>query len=281
MTVKVITDSTSDISNEIAESLDITVVPIYLRFGKTIYRDNIDITSDEFYKLLTTSSVHPSTSQANPEDFTQVYKEYADKADGIISIHISSKISGTYNSAVVARNMMEGACSIEVVDSLFNSAGLALVTMAAARFAKLGHNLQDVLNETRKTVSQVHMFGMFDTMKYLALGGRVNKAIAAAGNILHVKPLLTFREGDITRAGLVRTVSKGLDRVYDFVKGKANVEELIITHSDIPEIAEEFKKRLSSLIPADHILISKLGAALGVHGGPGVLLVGLRVSEPA
>lgn len=279
MSIQVITDSTSDIPQDLAEELGIRVVPIYIRFNDKVYRDGVDVQSDDFYKMLATSPYHPATSQPTPEDFASVYKDYCDSVDGIISVHISSKISGTCNSAMIARKMLESKCPIEVVDSRFNSAGLALVAMAAARLAKNGKSLAAVAAEVRRTISKVDMFGVFETMKYLARSGRVSKAIVAAANILNVMPLLTFREGEIIRAGLVRSFSRGMDRLYRFVESKKDIAELIIVHSAIPEQAEKLKKRLGWLFPEEQIRILKLGAGLGVHGGPGVLLVGLRLEE--
>jgi DegV family protein with EDD domain len=278
MKVQVITDSTSDIPPELAEELDIRVVPIYLRFGDKIYRDGVDIRSDEFYSMLTSSPIHPATSQPNPEDFVSVYKEYCENTEGIVSIHISSKISGTYNSATIAQKMLESRCPIEVIDSKFNSAGLGLVVIAAARLAQYGANLTDIVKEANRAVSQVRMFGMFETMKYLARSGRVNKTIAAASQILHVMPLLTFNDGEIVRAGLVRTINKGMDRIYDYIKSNTPINELIVVYSVVADQANHLKKRLSEFIHEEKIMIAELGAGLGVHGGPGVLLTAIRRS---
>ena len=136
MTVKVITDSTSDIPAELARKLDIEVVPVYVRFGETVYLDGIDIGTDDFYRKLAMLPDHPATSQPSPEDFAAVYHEHAKASDGIVTITISSKISGTYNSAVLAKSIIEDSVPVEVIDSKFNSAGLGLVVIAAARLAR-------------------------------------------------------------------------------------------------------------------------------------------------
>ncbi len=276
MVVKVITDSTSDIPKIVADELDIKIVPIYVRFGDKTYRDGVDISSDELYDRLTSSDLHPATSQPNPEDFVAVFKEYCANTDGIVSIHISSKISGTYNSASLAKKSLANRCPIEVVDSKFNSAGLGLVVRAAARKAKSGGTLTEVIAETNKAIAETRMFGMFKTMKYLARSGRVNKTIAAASHFLSVMPLLTFHDGEITRAGFVRTVARGMDRIIDFVKNNLPVKELTIVHSKVPAEATNLKQRLTEFVPAEKISIAEMGAGLGVHGGPGVLLVGIR-----
>jgi DegV family protein with EDD domain len=258
MKIQVITDSTSDIPPEVAQELGIRVVPIYLRFGDKTYRDGVDIKSEEFYSKLESSPVHPATSQPNPEDFTGVYKEYCENIDGIVSIHISSRISGTFNSATIAKKTLESQCPIEVIDSKFNSAGLGLVVIAAARVAQTGAGLSEVINEANKAVNQVGMFGMFETMKYLARSGRVNKTIAVASRILHVMPLLTFHDGEIVRAGLVRSINKGVDRIYDFVKNNTPIGELTIVHSKVAEQAGQLKKRLREFIQEEKISIADI-----------------------
>lgn len=276
MKIQVITDSTSDLPESTIRDLGIRVVPIYLRFSEKTYRDGVDITKDEFYSKLASSPVHPASSQPNPEDFTSVFKEYCGNTIGIVSVHISSRISGTYNSANIAKKSLKSECPIEIIDSRFNSAGLGLVVTAAARAAKAGANLPEVVNEVRKAAKEVRMFGMFETMKYLARSGRVNKTIAAASSVLHVMPLLTFHDGEIVRAGLVRAVSKGMDRIFEFVKNHAPIKELTIVHSQVIDQANQIKHRLSEFIQEDKITLTELGAGLGVHGGSGVLVIGLR-----
>ena len=121
MTIQVITDSTSDIPQNTAENLGIRIVPIYVRFGDKVYRDGVDIDSDTFYEKLLTSALYPATSQPTPEDFESVYREYCENSDSIVSIHVSSRLSGTYNSAMIAKKMLGSSCPIEVIDSRFNS----------------------------------------------------------------------------------------------------------------------------------------------------------------
>ena len=278
MNIQVITDSTSDMPEGMVKELGIRVVPIYLRFGEKTYRDGVDITKDEFYAMLATSPHHPASSQPNPEDFTNVFKEYCGIKGGIVSIHISSKISGTYNSANIAKKTLKSGCPIEIIDSGLNSGGLGLVVKAAARAAQAGANMAEVVNEAKIAVQEVRMFGLFETMKYLARSGRVNRTIAAASSVLHVMPLLTFHEGEIVRAGLVRAVSKGADRIYDFVKNNAPIKELMIVHSQVVDQAKQLKHRLGEFIQEEKIAIAELGAGLGVHGGPGVLLAAIRRS---
>ena len=276
MTVKVVTDSTADLPPQIAEELGITVVPVYLRFGEKVYRDGVDISQDEFYQKLVEGPIHPSTSQPTPADFTEVYRKLSQEADGIVSIHLSAKTSGTYNSALQGRELAETGRHIEVVDSLSVSMGLGLIAMAAARLAEAGESLQRVIEEIRQVIPCIRILGVFDTFKYLLLGGRISKAKAIMGSVLNVKPILTMRDGELCLAGLARTRSKGIERLFNLAKDALNIQELAIVHSTTPDEAGSLKERIASIFDKKQIHIARLGPALGVHGGPGTLVLALR-----
>ncbi|MBN2240750.1 MAG: DegV family protein [Dehalococcoidales bacterium] len=279
MSIKVITDSTANIPQELIDELDITVIPIYVHFGDKTFRDGVDISSSEFYSLQQTSPVYPSTSQPNPEDFIAVYDELSESHDGIVSVHISTKTSGTCNSAFGARDAKEYGCPVEVVDSRFTSSGLGLVAVAAARAAKTGAGIKEVVQEAEKAIRQVRIFGMFEHMTYLARSGRISKTIASASTFLNVMPLLTFTDGELARAGFVRKVEKGMEKIYTYVKNNLPVQELSIAHSAVEDRAIRLRELLSEFMDIEAIPITEIGASLGVHGGPGVLLVGLRTSS--
>jgi len=276
MPVKVVTDSTSDLSPQVAQELGITVVPVYVRFGEKVYRDGVDISQDEFYQKLAESPVHPSTAAPSPGEFAKVYEEAAQETDEIVSIHLTSKHSATYDSALQGRELAGAGCRIEVVDSLSVSMGLGLITMAAARLAEAGEGLQGVMDEVRQAIPCIRMLGVFDTLKYIARGGRIGKAKALLGTLLNVKPLLTLRDGEVVPAGLARTRAKGIERLFDFVKNALNIQELAIVYSTTPDEASSFRERISSIFAKERIHVAKLGPALGVHGGPGTLILALR-----
>ncbi len=276
MTIKVVTDSTADLPPQLAEELGITIVPVYVRFGTKVYRDGVDIKHDEFYRKLVTSPVYPSTSQPAPTDFADAYRELSKEADGIISIHVSSRLSGTYNSALQGRAQARTGCRIDVVDSLSLSMGLGLVVTAAARLAKLGGGLPVIREEIGQAMRSTSLLGVLDTLKYLVQGGRIGQVKAFLGTLLNVKPLLTLRDGELVPAGLVRTRVKGIEKLYDFVKDAINIQEVAVVHSTTPDEASLLRETLGSLVNEERIHIARLGPALGVHGGPGTLIVALR-----
>ena len=273
--VRIVTDSTADIDQTMARTLGIDVVPIYVRIGEKTYRDGVDLSPDAFYRHLVDAPAHPITAQPGPDDLLKAYGA-GGGGSGIVSIHLSSKISGTWNSAVLARDMALKPAEIEVVDSRLNSAGLALVVMAAARVAGTGAALADVVAETRAACEQVKMMALFDTMKYLARGGRVSPAVALAAGILHVRPVLTFRDGEIVRAGLVRSRADGKRRLLRFIQDMGQVSEMAVSHSCEAAELQAFLDDVAPLFDRSAIHVFHMGAALGVHGGPGVIVVAVR-----
>ncbi len=276
MSVKIVTDTGADIPADLAKELDITVVPLYIYFGDKAFKDGVDIRPDELYKRLVEGPIHPTTTQPIPSDFTSTYQKLSKETSEIVSIHLSTKVSGTYNAALQGKEPIKDGCHIEVIDSASLSMGLGLITLAAARVAKTGGTLQQVVAEAQKTIKQTNFLAVLDTLKYLLAGGRITKARATIGSLLHVKPVLTMHEGEIIQAGLARSYKKGMDKLYDFVVKAENVEEVAIVSSTVAEKAEELKDRLCSTIAKEKIILSRLGAALGVHGGPGTLLVVVR-----
>jgi DegV family protein with EDD domain len=276
MTIKIVTDSTADLPPELAEEMGITVVPVYLRFGDEVFHDGVDISADEFYRRLTHDTIHPSTTQPSPQDFADVYKVLTPKADGIISIHVSSKLSGTCNSALQGKEAVATECPIEVIDSQVVTMGLGQLAMAASTLAQSGKSLSQIIKEVKQMIPSIRVFGLLDTLKYLALGGRIGKVQALLGSVLSVKPMLTIKDGVLTPAGRVRSRAKGIDILFDFVKNAADIQDLAVVYNTAPDEAQAFVKRLGAIFPEEKIRLARLGPALGVHTGPGILFVALR-----
>jgi DegV family protein with EDD domain len=276
MPVKIVTDSSADLPEELIEELGVAVVPLYVRFGEEVHRDRVTITEDEFYQRLESDPVHPTTVQPGPQDFLEVYQKVSEGADGIVSIHISSKLSGTCNSALMAKDMLGGECPIEVIDTQAVTMGLGLIVIAAAEMAKAGESLDKIVAEAKKAIPQIHLLAMFDSLKYLLLGGRIGKAKALLGSILNVKPIISLKEGEVVPAGQARNRSKGMDKLFDFAENTAGIQDLAIVYNTMPEEAQTMAERISSIFAREKIRMAKIGPALGVHMGPGMLIVVYR-----
>jgi DegV family protein with EDD domain len=276
MPVKIVTDSSADLPDQLAEKLGITVVPLYVRFGEEVHRDRVTISEDEFYQRLENTPVHPSTVQPGPQDFLEVYQKLAPDAEGIVSIHISGKLSGTCNSALMARDMMEGGCPVEVIDTQSVSMGLGLIVIAAAQMAKAGEGIDKVVEEVKQAIPQIHLLAMFDTLKYLLLGGRIGKAKALLGSILSVKPMISLKDGELVPVGQARNRAKGMDKLFDLAKNAADIQDLAVVYNTMPDEAQNLAERISSVFDKEKIRMARVGPALGVHMGPGMLIVAYR-----
>jgi DegV family protein with EDD domain len=276
MTIKIVTDSTADLTPQLAKEHSITVVPVYLRFGDEVFHDQVDISADEFYRRLSHDTIHPSTTQPSPQDFADVYKGLTKKADGIISIHVSGKLSGTCNSALQGKEAAGKECPIEVIDSESVTMGLGQLAIAANTLAQSGKSLPQVVEEVKKMIPSIHVLGLLDTLKYLALGGRIGKVQALLGSVLNVKPMLTIKDGVLTPAGRVRSRAKGTDILFDYVKNAVDIQDLAVVYNTEREEAQAFVKRLGAIFPEEKIRLAQLGPALGVHTGPGILFISLR-----
>ena len=275
MTIRIVTDSTADLSPELARSLDITVVPLNVHFGPEVLSDGIDIDAPTFYRRLTTSRIHPTTSQPSAGVFAETYGAVAEHADAIVSIHVSAKLSGTYNSAMLGVQEAHLATPVQVIDSRSVSLALGLVVIATARTAQQGAGLEEVVRRANEAIERVRLLFVLDTLEYLQRGGRIGKARAFLGTLIQVKPLLTVREGEIHPARQVRTRARAQEALYEWALQQQPAEAMAVVYSTGEEDARAFSARLKEALgPASEtveLLLARVGPVLGVHAGPGCL----------
>ena len=275
--VKIVTDSTCDIPAQVVKDLGINVVPVYTVFGDKSYRDKVDIDDDEFYHKLTHDSIHPTTSIPTPKDFADVYNRLARETDEIVSIHVTSKESGTYNSALLGKELVTNKkCRIEVIDSLSVSLGLGLLVIDAAREAKAGVKLDQLAEMVRQAVPKVHLMILVDTLKYVVRGGRLSKAHGIIGAVIKVKPMLTLKEGDLSLVGVSRTKAKAVERLYEFARGFSKVKDLAVAYTTGQEEAKQLADRIKAVFPDTPLYFTRVGSSLGTHAGPGAMGVAVR-----
>lgn len=273
MAVKIVTDSLSDLTEEITRELDITVVPVYVRFGKEVYRDRIEITTEEFYRRLVQSETLPTTTQPSPHDFLTVYQRLARETDEILVINLSSKLSGTYESASQARKMLESKTRVEVIDTHQVIMGLGLIVIEAARRARQGATLAELMEFVRWAMGRTHSIMALDTLKYLAKGGRIGKAQGLLGSMLMIKPVLTLREGVVCPLTRVRSRQAGLDYLYQFAAGHKKIDWLAVEHATTPEDAAKLADRLGEVYPREKIIIATVSPVIGTYVGPHVISI--------
>ncbi len=279
MAVKIVTDSLSDITSDIAQGLGITVVPLTVSFGKESFLDRVTMTTDEFYYKLTHDATWPTTTQPPPGDFVNVYNKLAEETDEILVITLSSKLSGTYESALNARSLVEKECRIEVIDSLTVAMGLGLIVISVAKVAQTGANLDEVVDLVHRAMPRSHLVAYFDTLKYLAKGGRIGKAQGLLGAMLSVKPILTVKDGEMSPLTRLRSRTAGMDYLYNFVAGFPHIEELAVEHATTPDDADRLVERLNSLFPKERICRSTISPVVGTYAGPGAMAVSILEAE--
>jgi DegV family protein with EDD domain len=275
MTVKIVTDSVADLPSQVAKKLGITVVPILVRWGEEIYRDGIDLTTDQFYEKLKRTKTPPVTSVPSPGIFAEVYDRLAEETDAILAIMLSSKLSGTYEVALQSIGLMNKKCRVEVIDSRWATMAEGFIVMKAAKAARAGASLEEVMEITHKTVPRVNILCTFDTLEYLRRGGRIGKAQAFLGSVLRVNPIITLRDGVVEPAGRTRSRAKAIQRLYEFALSYSYIEEMAVEDTACPDEAEGLVQLMSTRFPKERIYRSKMTPAIGAHTGPGLLLVAI------
>jgi DegV family protein with EDD domain len=273
MTVKIVTDSVADIPPDVVAELAISVVPVLVRFGEEVYRDGIDITTDQFYEKLVNSKVMPTTSVPSLDLFARTYARLAEETDEILVMMLSSKLSGLYNAAIQSADLLESKCRIEIVDSQTAVMAQGFIVIKAARAAREGAKLDELLEIVYQNLPRVDIRAAFDTLEYLKRGGRIGKAAALMGSVLKVNPLVTVRDGVVEPAGRARSRAKAMDLLYDFAAEYSNIEELAVEGAACPQDVEHMVKRLGALFPEERIYRSRTTPVIGTHTGPGLLLV--------
>ena len=274
MTVRIVTDSLSDLTSDLIGNLDITLVPLTVLFGHETYLDRVTISTDEFYHRLIHGDIWPASTQPSPQDFANTYDKLTETTNEILVIILSSRLSGTYQSAMAGKSLMKAKkCRIEVIDSQTVAGGLGLVVLAAAGEAKKGANLDTLVNFAHEALKRSHFIVYFDTLKYLAKGGRIGKAQGLLGSVLPIKPILNVKEGEMSPVTRVRSVAAGIAYLNNFMSSFKNIETVIVEHTTSIESADELAGIFGSTHPKVPILRSTVSPVLGVYGGPNAIAV--------
>lgn len=273
--VRIVTDSTSDIPESVRKEYGIEIVPLKVHFGTETFYDSITIQSDEFYNKLTSSPALPTTSQPSPVDFLDIYKTLTeDPETEVISIHLSSAMSGTYQSAVLAKSLLEDKPNLTIVDSKSASYGIGLLVVEAAKAAKEGKSKDEILELIGKLRRELRIYFLVGTLDYLQKGGRIGKAAAMFGSLLNIKPILTIDdEGEVNSIDKARGHKKAMARIVELMKADFGDKELHLTvaHSQCREAAEEFSRLLQENFNVAKLTYTDIGPVIGTYTGPGTV----------
>jgi DegV family protein with EDD domain len=270
MPVRIVTDSSCDLPEAACEELGIEVVPLSIRFGEREYVDRKELSVDAFWRELETSPVLPETAAPSVGAFEEVFRRLSEAgADGIVCINLSSRLSATMQSAEVAAKALDGRTPIEIVDSLSASMGIGNLVLYAARRARDGATVEEIVKEVEDRRDRQHVFATVDTLEYLRKGGRIGGAQAFLGSVLSIKPVISVVDGVVEPAGKVRTRSKALHAVVDHIPA-GKVEMISVLHANAPDI-DEFLAMVEPKVPDAEVLVGIIGPVVGVHAGPRVI----------
>lgn len=271
--IKILTDSTADLSPELIARYKIEKIPLYVFFGEECFRDGVDFTHEEFWQKLKSTDVFPRTAQPSPADFIEFYRRFLDEGREILFIGIGSTISGTVSSALIAQKEFPGA-PIEVVDSYSLSMGIGLLCVHAAEMIEGGMTLARTAEELRKMVPRVRVSFIVDSLDYLYKGGRLSKTQALVGNVLNIHPRIAMAEGKLYAAEKIRGQRKAIKRLIEWATeepDKIDPRMIAVTHCDAGEQAEEIAETLRGMGLAKEVVVTKAGAVISSHCGPGTV----------
>ncbi|WP_294393355.1 DegV family protein [uncultured Clostridium sp.] len=275
MAIKIITDSTSYIPEEIARKLDISIVSLSVFFNGEGHKE-IDLDNREFYRHIEETGEIPKSSQPNIDELFNIFKKITDNGDEIVGIFISSKMSGTYSSAGLVKNMIlenNKDAVIEIVDSCTNCMQMGFIAIEAARVAKSGSLIKDVVETAEQVRRNSRFLFVPDTLRYLQRGGRIGTASALIGGILQIKPILTVENGETTVFEKVRTKKKAVDEILNKVLNdcqKNKIKGVIVHHIDCQKEGSQLAEKLSQKLNIP-VNIQSIGPVIGAHVGPGAI----------
>lgn len=277
--IRVITDSACDLPPALAEQKDIDIVPLTIRFGDEELVDRRDLTPKEFWARCATSPVLPETAAPSPGAFEEAYRRAASLgATGVVCVSLSSGLSATFQSAVLAADSVKDVIEVRVVDSRSLTMGEGMMAVAAADAAAAGGDIDAVVAAVEDMIPRQRTYAALDTLENLKKGGRIGAAQAMVGSMLSIKPIIEVTKGMVESESKQRTRSKSLRYLVDKVKEHPNIEYLAVMHGDAPDI-DEFVDMLTAVVDTSKMIVGDIGAVIGTHGGPRTMGVTFSISK--
>jgi len=270
MTVRIVTDSACDLPQYLVDELGIDIVPLTIRFGKEEFVDRRDLSTEEFWRRCASSPVLPETAAPPPGAFEEAFRSAASlRAEGVVCISLSSALSATMQSARLAAEAVRDTVRVEVVDSRSVTVGLGMIVVAAARAARDGASVDELVSLVTSMAERTHVWGALDTLDNLKKGGRIGGAKALLASVLSIKPIIEVRNGAVEEGGRQRTRSRAWAFLVEKVRSQPKVENLAVMHADVADI-DKLVDQLRPLYQGD-IIVGQIGAVIGAHAGPGTV----------
>ncbi len=272
--IQIVTDSSAHLPMDERQKHNIAVIPLKALFGTTTYRDEVDLTNEQFYKMLPHAKEHPTTSQPSAGEFEEMYKPFLDAGKEIVSLHLPSKLSGTYASACAAKSELETqfkkALPLSIVDTPWLSMALGLLVIAAAQAAEAGQSREQVVATINALIPKLNLIFVLDTLEYLRRGGRIGGARAMVGTLLNVKPMLEIKGGQVEPLEQPRSRAKALARLMEVLEERSGHRPLHVSvlHADARKDADEIAKQVRAQYDCKEFYMTEIGSVIGVHTGP-------------
>lgn len=274
MRIAIVTDSTAYLNDEDYRQDDLYFVPLSCIFDKEVYKEGVDISTEDFFSKVKDSDQLPTSSQPTVGEFTALYESLKDNYDAVISIHLSSRISGTYQNAFSVAKAMDGL-TVYPIDSGLAGAGLAFQVREAVRLAEAGESVNFIIERLEDLKDATEIYFVVDDLTNLVKGGRLSKAAGGVATMLKIKPVLTFRAGEIIPHDKIRTKKKALRKIEtlleEAVKASPYPIQATVVHAFCEEEASRFMQELEDKFPTVRFNLSYLGPVVGVHTGEGAI----------
>ncbi len=271
--LKLVMDDAGDIPADWRTDLDVNVIPINIHFENRMYLSGIDISKDDFYRMADSSSVIPKTSQPSPQQFIDFYQRIADVKDTILSLHASSKLSGTFNSAVIAAQELKGKLKVIPYDSGSGSAAMGLMCREVRMVEKAGATIEEIIRHLDNIRRNINIVLTLETMEYARKSGRVKALPAAIASLINIKPVITLKDGALDMREKVRTRQRSLSRVLEMVFEKVGSQlvNVAVVHSQSLETARELMRKVQETLHVNIAIITDLSIGVAANLGPGTI----------
>lgn len=273
--IKIVTDSTSDIDVNSASQLQVDIVPLKVIMNGKEYKDRIDLQPNQFYEFLTQSEILPTTSQPSPQDFLEIYQSAKESGDDVIVITLSSQLSGTYQSACIAKELAEYE-SIHIIDSCNATQGLRIIIEKAVQLRNEGYTIEEIVSKIEEYKTRVRIFGIVDTLEYLYKGGRLSKTTATMGTLLKFKPIVGLKNGSLELFSKARGTQKAIPKIIEIIKenGEMDIHEPVsIGYTGSNHNLDKFETILQEEFHFSQPLHGIVGPVIGTHAGPEAKLI--------